>query len=158
MKRPITAFLVLFICTFFTVQASASHYLLEDVPFVTPEELTALNGASVEATEDLLAKAATQKDRELLAKASGLTLDRVTALATLTDLLQIRGVGPKMALLFQGCQANTAAELAKQDIKVLYPRMKEVNRTHQISEVLPSEELVASWLRAAKNVPVKFTL
>jgi len=158
MKRPIIAVLVLFICMFFAVQASASHYLLEDVSFVTPEERTALNGAAVEATEDLLAKAATDKGRKALAKASGLSLERVMALATLTDLLQIRGVGPKMALLFQGCEVKTAAELAKQDIKVLYPRMKEVNRKLQISEVLPSEELVASWLRAAKTVSVKFTL
>ena len=117
-----------------------------------------MNKAKVEATEELLQKASTAEGRRALAKATGLSPKRIEGLVTLTDLLQVRGIGPKMALLFQACGVTTTAQLVKQDIATLYPRMKEVNRTKQISEVLPSADLVSSWIKAAGTVPVKLVL
>ena len=136
--------------------AYGSHYLLEDVSFVTADERVALEKVGVEATEQLLEKARTAKARKALSEKSGLPVERIKALGKLTDLLQVRGIGPKMALLFSAAGCTTAKDLSGQKIEVFYDTIKATNKTKQISEVLPSPELVASWIKAAGNVPVKF--
>ena len=153
MKTLIMASLM---CMFTYSQAYGSHYLLEDVSFISDEERGALEKAGVEATEELLERAKDKKGRQGLAKATGLAADRIMALGKLTDLLQVRGVGPKMALLFTAAKCSTARELASQKLETFYEDLKKTNKVKQISEVLPPPELVASWIKAAANVPVKF--
>jgi len=150
--------LLLTILLFFVGNSMAygSHYLLEDVSFITAEERASFEKVGVEATEQLLEKSKTAKARKSLAAKSGIALERIEALGKLTDLLQMRGIGPKMALLFSAAGCTTAKELSAQKINVFYETIKTTNKTQQISEVLPSPELVASWIKAAASVPVKF--
>ena len=141
----------------FLPQAYASHYLLEDVSFVTADERAKFEKAGIEATEQLLDKSRTARSRAELAKATGIALERISELGMLTDLLQVRGVGPKMALLFTAAGCATTKGLAKMNIETFYEAIKTTNKVKQISEVLPSPELVASWIRAAAKVPVQYT-
>ena len=136
--------------------AFASHYLLMDVSFFTEAETTILQKQKILATEEFLAESSTPKKRKALTAATGLPAERILELSQLVDLLQIRGVGPKMALLFRAAGVETLKDLSKAKVDLLMAKLKEVNRTKHISEVLPSADLVESWIRAASKPDVPY--
>ena len=139
-------------------QAYASHYLLDDVSFFSAAERERFGKQGIEDTEQFLKKASTPKARLALKAATGLEADRIEALAKLCDLLQVKGLGPKMALLFTATGLQHTDALSKADLNDLYPKMKEINNKRHISEVLPRREMVGNWIKAAKTVPVRLTL
>lgn len=141
--------------TTFSGTAMASHYLLEDVSFISPEERTVLEALKIEATEDLLREVISPQAREALSKRSKISVERLVVLSNMVDLLQIRGIGPKMVLLFQAAGYPTAAALAAAKLEALHSALSTTNDTQHISEVLPSKEQVDSWRRAASKVPVR---
>ena len=136
--------------------AAASHYLLMDVSFFSPEEQSTLQKVRILATEEFLAESSTPEKRAALVRKTGLSKERVLELSQLVDLLQVRGIGPKMALLFKATGIQSLNDLAGSDVKALMVKLKEVNRVKHISEVLPSSDLVASWIRAAAKPAVPY--
>ncbi len=135
--------------------ASASHYLLEDLQFLSDAERIALEGQGVMASEELLEKVATRKGRASLSKATGIALERMEALADKVDLLQIRGVGPSMVKLLQAAGVPHAAALARMDASALHVAVIEANGRTQISPKIPAIEMLSDWIRQAGRAPVK---
>ena len=134
--------------------ALASHYALTEVGrLVPPSDAEKLKKAGVETTEQLLEKAKTAKDRRALAKASGLGLPAVTALARHCDLLRIKGVGPEMVLLLEAAGVKSIADLAKRDAAGLTAAAESANKGQKISEKLPTEPQMADWIEQAKKLP-----
>ena len=141
-----------------STQAMASHYLLEDVSFIKKDEVRRFSKQGIEDTEDLLKKASTPAARHALGEATGLKYKRLLNLAKLCDLLQIKGLGPKMALLLTATGIPETDSLSTGKIDDIYPKMKVVNNKRHISEVLPRKEMVARWILAAKSVPIRLGL
>ena len=155
MKRILVATFFLFVLIAGSSTALASHYLLEDVPFISVDERTKLESLKLLATEDLLKEVATPSARRALVKRSGLSAARVVELSNQVDLLQVRGIGPKMVMLFQAAGYTNCKALNKAKLETLYKAIAKTNDAKHISEVIPSPDLVASWIRRSGLVPVK---
>jgi predicted flap endonuclease-1-like 5' DNA nuclease len=134
--------------------ARASHYALVDVPhLVKPGEVDKLKKANVTTTEELLAKAATAKDRKALAKTSGVSAADLLTLAKRCDLLRIKGVGSEMVLLMEAAGVKTTADLAKMQAPKLMTAVTDANKTAKITEKPPTEPQLADWIEQAKKLP-----
>jgi predicted flap endonuclease-1-like 5' DNA nuclease len=156
MTRNLTMFLSAMTLLLVTPSdASASHYLLEDLVYVTATERAALEGQGVLASEDLLVRAATLKNRGALCRKTGITAARMEALTNMVDLLQIRGVGPSMVRLLQASGVAHAGMLAKQHPSSLHEAVLEANAREQISPKTPAVEMLSDWIRQAGSVPVR---
>jgi hypothetical protein len=142
----------------FVTTATASHYELEDVRFFSPEEIETFEGLGIEGTDGLLHELESPKKREVLAQRTGITQDRLQELASFTDLLQIRGVGMKMARLFLACGLKGTSQLARRKAAPLLKEMTSMNDRYHISEILPNESMVGKWIKMARKVPVKLKL
>jgi predicted flap endonuclease-1-like 5' DNA nuclease len=134
--------------------ALASHYALADVPhLVKSGEVDKLKKANVTTTEELLAKAATAKDRKALAKTSGVSAADLLTLAKRCDLLRIKGVGSEMVLLMEAAGVKTTADLAKMQAPKLMTAVTDANKTAKITEKPPTEPQLADWIEQAKKLP-----
>ncbi len=134
--------------------ALASHYALTEASrLVPPSDAEKLQKAGVETTEQLLQKAATAKDRKALAKASGLSVPKLTTLAKHCDLLRVKGVGPEMVLLLEAAGVKSIADLSKRDAAGLVAAVESANKGKKITEKLPTEPQLADWIDQAKKLP-----
>jgi len=133
--------------------ASASHYRLPIDPMIPASEATLLAKAGVTTTLALLQEVATTDKRKALAKKSGLTQERVDALAHQVDLLRISGLGPSMVALLQASGVANSKALAAEDSAALHQKMTATNASAKISPVIPQLGLVATWIASAKALP-----
>lgn len=131
----------------------ASHYELEDVPFLHEGELTKLRTAGVTSTERLLAHVAKIADRQALAAKTGISNDRMTELAHKVDLLRVNGIGPKMVAMLQAAGVLNLKALAKEDSEALHKRVVQVNDELHISQVVPMAGVLHGWIGQAKTLP-----
>ncbi|MBI2332372.1 MAG: DUF4332 domain-containing protein, partial [Chloroflexi bacterium] len=73
------------------------RYLLEKFPSISASERQALAALGIADTDQLLAAAALPSRREDLARRGGISFERLTRLAGLSDLVRVKGVGPALA-------------------------------------------------------------
>jgi len=142
----------------FVTTAAASHYELEDVRFFSPEEIKTFETLGIEGTDGLLTQLESPKMRKALSQRTGISLERLQELASFTDLLQIRGVGMKMARLFLACGLKGTSQLGRQKAEPLLKKMTSMNDRYHISEILPNANMVDKWIKLARKVPVKMKL
>jgi predicted flap endonuclease-1-like 5' DNA nuclease len=69
------------------------------------------------------------------------------------DLMRIDGVGVDYSQLLMASGVETVPDLARRNPANLTEKMAEVNTTAAIVADLPSEEMVASWVDQAKDLP-----
>ncbi|MBM4370547.1 MAG: DUF4332 domain-containing protein [Deltaproteobacteria bacterium] len=129
--------------------ARASHYPLEEAAFLTGDEVRLLTDRGLEDTEQLLAATDTEEERAALAGTSGLDRKRLRELQELCDLLQVRGIGPKMAILLRLSGIYDTRSLATQKAEPLAAAMKKANDVHQASEILPEPDVLQGWIEQA---------
>jgi DNA polymerase/3'-5' exonuclease PolX len=143
------------VCALFANRlALASHYAVTEIPrLITPTQAEKLQKAGVGTTEELLAKTGTAKDRKALAKASGLGNGELTDLVRHCDLLRIRGVGPEMVLLFEAAGVKGIADLSQRDAAALTDAVATANKSKKISEKLPTQPQLQTWIDEAKKLP-----
>ena len=134
--------------------ARASHYAVADVPrIITASQVEKLHKANIETTEQLLEKGAKPKERQALAKATGIKQPELLDLVRRCDLLRIRGVGSEMVLLFEAAGVKSTADLVTKDPAALTAAMNAANKTAKISEKPPTEPQLADWIAQAKKLP-----
>ena len=156
MKRFIPVFALFAGCLcLLSAEAFASHYLLEDLPFVTAEERTALEARGILASEELLERVATPAGRAKLSRETGIDKARMLALADKVDLLQVRGIGPSMVRLLQLAGVPHGSALAAMKADALHAAVVEANSREHVSPKIPSIEMLADWVRQARGAPVK---
>lgn len=144
---------VVYLLSVGTSGALASHYELEDVPFLQDGELAKLKTAGVTSTERLLAQIAKLGDRNALSAETGIPKERMTELAHKVDLLRVNGIGPKMVAMLQAAGVMNLKALAKQDPDALHKRVVQVNDELHISQVVPMAGVLAGWIGQAKALP-----
>jgi predicted flap endonuclease-1-like 5' DNA nuclease len=130
----------------------ASHYPLEETPFITPEEAALLKVRAIEGTDQLLEATDTEEERAGLALATGIDRKRLREIEELCDLLQVRGIGPKMAMLMRLAGVYDTRALAAQKAEPLAAAMKKANDVHQASEILPEPEVIQGWIEQAASL------
>jgi hypothetical protein len=131
--------------------ALASHYPLNAIDLTTSKENFALYKAGVTDTEQLLARAAKASDREALSREVGLTVERLTELAQLCDLMSMKGVGMKVARLMHACAITSLSALKTADPVALHACMRRENLKRAISDLVPGPEFLKEWIEATRG-------
>ena len=130
----------------------ASHYPLDAAGFLSPGERTALVARGINDTAQLLEATDTAKERIALAGASGIDKKRLRELQEICDLLQVRGIGPKMAGVLRLAGVYDTRALAAEDATALAGKMQKANDVHKVSEVLPEPLVLQGWIEQAASI------
>lgn len=117
------------------------------------DDVAKLHAAGIRDLDGFLAKAATPKGREELARATGYDARTILTWANEMDLARIRGVGPIFAALLKAAGVDTVPELAQRNAANLAAKLAEVNAADGIADEVPSEEQVGWWVAQAKELP-----
>ncbi len=135
--------------------AFASHYRLPAGDLVTATELKSLQKAGVDTTLALYEQAAGSQARKQLARASGLSVARLTELAAQCDLLRVSGVGPLMVRVLQAGGVRHSGDLRKANAAALLDKLRAANQVHKLTEVLPEVEMLQAWIAQAQKLPAR---
>ena len=136
----------------FAGSVAASHYPLEAVPFIADSHKKLLKKQKILDTKQLLNSLLTSKVRKKMARKTGIDKEALEGYVQLCDLLRIRGVGPKMAKLIMLAGVKGIKDLRKQKAVDLLAGMKEANKVHTISEILPQIETIQDWIGQASEL------
>lgn len=132
--------------------ASASHYRFDRVELVTQGEQRALAHAGITDTRSLLGWTASRKRRVWLTRTTGLSYERLTALATQCDLLRIDGVGPSMVEALQKAAVQTTGDLARSQPPELLERLRKATAGTPLRYRLPTEDTLEMWIDNARHL------
>jgi hypothetical protein len=137
--------------------ASASHYRLEDVTFLSPEVQEGATRFGFIDTGELLRNLLTVEQRLALAGSMGVPEAELRQVAKVCELIQIDGVGPKAARLLQAAGVTSVADLAKRDPAALRDLLVAANAREAITQVDPSPEHVQAWVAGAARAAFHVT-
>jgi len=129
--------------------ALASHYPLDAAAFLSDGERAELSERGVEDTAQLLEATADSKKRAALAGLSGIDAKRLREIQEICDLLQVRGIGPKMAGVLRLAGVYDTRALAGEKAASLAAKMKKANYVHKVSETLPEPSILEGWIEQA---------
>lgn len=124
-----------------------------DVEGIGPAYAAKLQKAGVQTTDDLLKRAAKPKGRDELEKATGISHAKILEWANHVDLYRIDGVGSEYSDLLEEAGVDTVVELAQRVPANLAAKLAEVNAKKKIVRRVPSETIVANWIKQAKKLP-----
>ena len=132
--------------------ALASHYDLEDADFIPSELRASLLKDNIENTEDLFALLLTKDSRAAFVKKYNVKAEDALYLAHELELMQIRGIGPKAAVLLLKSGVRDVKDLAKANAGELLESLLRTNRELNITGVQPDMVVVTDWIANAKKV------
>lgn len=107
----------------------------------------------IRSTEALLEKGGTAKGRKSLAAESGISDRLILEWVNRADLFRIPGIGEEYSDLLENADVDTVVELAQRRADNLYAAMAEVNAKKNLVRRMPSVQMVADWIKAAKSLP-----
>jgi predicted flap endonuclease-1-like 5' DNA nuclease len=111
--------------------------------------------AGIKTTDDLLEAGTTPKERENLAKKTGISRKLILEWINLADLFRIKGVGEEYSDLLEEAGVDTVAELATRNADNLYPKILEVNEKKKLVRRPPTLDEIKQWIDQAKTLPRK---
>ncbi len=130
----------------------AKSYSLTSVRGLSAAEVAKLKRAGVDNTSELLGATQTHYAEQSLAKKSGITLTRMREAVNRADLLQVSGIGPATADLFENVGVNSAKELATRRPDTLWKAIEAyVKARPELNYRLPSPTTVQSLVGQAKS-------
>lgn len=153
LRRHAACFLAT-LCLWQPLSASASHYSLPQVDFVSSAERKLLANAQIFNTEVLLEWTATEAKRLWLQSQTKWSEGRLKALAARCDLLRIPGIGPTAAEALQRSEVLDTRDLANQVPDELLKKIKDGTRGTPFATRLPALDTLATWIIAAQRLPV----
>lgn len=133
--------------------AAAMVTELAAVPGLDAAAREQLATAGITSPQQLLERSATHSERLDLAEATGLPPQRIFGWCQFVDLTRVAGVGVPEATLLDATGVNTAGELAKRRIHLLYPRLEQTNHAQGLLPHTPSRAQVQDWIRDARRLP-----
>jgi predicted flap endonuclease-1-like 5' DNA nuclease len=132
--------------------AHAGHYRIVDVPDVVPtEHHRALASAGVLTTAQLYERTARRRNRRRLARDTGIKFATLTGWAIFVDLMQVKGIGPKMVRLLNASGIAGLKQLKRAKAASLLEAMRKSNRGFRYSRVLPTVDVVSGWIARARR-------
>lgn len=112
-----------------------------------------LKDAGIKTVEGLLKACATKKDRDSLAKESGIGEKLILKWANHADLFRIKGIGGEYAELLEAAGVDTVPELAKRKPVNLLAKILEVNNAKKLVRKTPSQSQLEDWVQQAAELP-----
>ena len=125
---------------------------LKSIEGIGAKNAEKLARAGVRSTEVLLAKGAKAKNRKALAAESGIGEKQILDWVNRADLFRVTGIGEQYSDLLEQAGVDTVVELAQRKAGNLCAAMAEVNAKKNLVNRLPSEKVVAGWIKAAKSL------
>ncbi len=108
-----------------------------------------LAAANINSTQDLIDHASTTKQRNDLAKQTGLDAKVLTEWLNRADLMRLKGVGPEMSNLLEECGVDSCKELQHRKAENLQAKLKETNDAKKITHHAPTLGQVEEWIKEA---------
>ncbi|NJD29019.1 MAG: DUF4332 domain-containing protein [Chloroflexi bacterium] len=112
-----------------------------------------LREAGIRSDRALLKRAATRRERELLAETTGLTEAQILEWMNHADLMRIRGVGPEYADLLEEAGVDTVPELAQRNPSNLYQTIVKVAHEKKLVRRPPTQGMIGAWVAEAGRLP-----
>ncbi len=136
------------------LQARASSYLLESIPkLVSRAEVRRFYHAGVRTTDELIWHAATPAGRQELSRVSGIAPERLFGLASLSDLMRLRGVGPDAAVVISAAGCHSLTELQQADSHDLADAIRRMNDATHLTKNPPRADNLSAWIEMARRMP-----
>jgi len=129
------------------------NYPIADVRAITQAQVQALSEAGYATTIALLSACATRRERDEVARRTGLDGAEVLAIANRADLMRVKGIGTKWGDLLEHGGVDTVVELAARNPANLRAKLAEVNAEKTVVKALPTEADCADWVAQAKALP-----
>ena len=128
---------------------------VEDVEGIGSTYAKKLAETGIKTTDDLLEAGTTPKERENLAKKTGISEKLILEWVNLADLFRIKGVGEEYSDLLEEAGVDTVAELATRNADNLHAKILEVNKEKKLVRRPPTLDEIKKWIAQAKTLPRK---
>lgn len=109
-----------------------------EFPGVASEVVAKLTDVGITHSKHLFDRGQTKQQREALATAAGLPVEKVLECVKLSDLVRVRGIGPGFARIFYEAGADTIETLSQWPPEALFQAAHKVNKEKKITRVVPS--------------------
>ena len=123
---------------------------IEGIGPVYGEKLAA---AGLKTVDALLSRGATEKGRDELVEATGISHKLILEWVNHADLYRIKGVGEEYSDLLEASGVDTVVELAQRNAEHLYAKLVSTNLEKKLVRKLPTSAQVADWIEQAKKLP-----
>lgn len=111
-----------------------------------------LEAAGIKTTDDLLARAASPKQRKELAEQTGISGKLILKWANHADLFRIKGVAGQFAELLEAAGVDTVKEFRHRVAANLQPKMVEINEQKNLCNRVPSVAEIQRMIDQAKEL------
>ena len=128
---------------------------IEEIEGIGPTYAKKLVEVGIKTTDDLLEAGTTPKERETLAKKTGIAEKLILEWVNLADLFRIKGVGEEYSDLLEEAGVDTVVELATRNADNLHAKIVEVNERKKLVRRPPTLDEVKEWVGQAKKLPRK---
>jgi predicted flap endonuclease-1-like 5' DNA nuclease len=125
---------------------------LETIEGIGPVYAKKLRAAGVGTVEALLKAGKTPQGRRELAGKTGIGDEYIMDWVNRADLMRVRGVGEEYGDLLERAGVDTVVELAQRNPDSLHRKIVEVNEKKQLVRRLPTRDMVAGWIKQAKEL------
>lgn len=118
---------------------------------LSAEYIQKLAEAGINNTLELLESAKTLKDRAALSSSTGIPPKVILNLAKISDLMRVKGVSEKPALMLSQTGVETVPELAQRNPRDLYSELRKIQASFPCFPMI-GENAVSEWIDTAKRL------
>ena len=127
-------------------------YTIIEIEGVGEAYAAKLEAAGIKTTDDLLARAASPKQRKELAEQTGISGKLILKWANHADLFRIKGVAGQFAELLEAAGVDTVKEFRHRVAANLQPKMVEINEQKNLCNRVPSVAEIQRMIDQAKEL------
>jgi hypothetical protein len=153
--RATLAACVLFLVAALASTASASSYYLTDLGRFETAQVVLFRDQGIQTTDQVLEATLTPLSRKALASKVNLSEGDLLELARDCELMQLTGIGPKVAKMLRAAGVVSVEDLGQRDPNDLMGRMRTVNKSFTYTATHPTLDLIQFWVQQARNAPLK---
>lgn len=132
-------------------------YAIHQVEGIGPYYARLLGAAGITTTGHLLQAGASQRDRMVLSRRTGISSKLLLKWVNMCDLFRVRGVAGEYAELLEAAGAGTLKALCSCDADQLATAMGVANSNRQLVRTLPNSKRISGWIEHARSLPVLVT-
>ncbi len=130
-------------------------YSIKDLKDVSAGLAAKLQEVGVGTTEQLLEKAGSSAGRRQLADEIGASATQLLTWVNEADLMRVPGIAEGFSQLLEAAGVDTVKELATRNAENLTAKIAEVNEQLNLAGRVPTQDQVAAWIAAAKDLAPK---
>lgn len=142
-------------CCINLYQTTTMPYKVIDIEGIGQNYAEKLNKLGIMTTSDLLEKGRTKKNRETIAKQTGIPESLILTWVNHADLFRIKGVAAQFSELLEAAGVDTVKEFATRKADKLHEKLVETNQKFGLSGRVPSVESLKDMIAMAKTLESK---